>query len=647
VLELSKYDFEIRHIAGKMNGRADALSRRPDYDQGEDNNRDIVVLPDKLFIRANTVEQAPRLIQILTEEDTHPEDPIYQQNEDVLKPWVDAHRLKRVEGTWYKEGKWVVTGGLHDKRTIIEAHHKSPVYGHPGIKRTAQLVARQYWWPQLIRDVMDYVKGCTKCQRHKVNTRPTKAPLQPIFPTPEAMPFATIALDFITKLPMSQGYDSILTITDHDCSKAVILIPCQEEIMAKGVAGLLIKYLFVRFGLPTKMISDRDPRFASKLMREMCDIMGVKQNISTAYHPRMDGQSERSNQWVEQYLQFYINERQDNWCAYLPMAEFTHNSWPHKITRKSPFELLMGYNPRADWIDRPSPIPQVALRLQQFREARAQAQELMIRAQNLWVKHKNTPRYQIGDLVWLEGRHLRTNQLMAKLAPRRHGPFKVVQVMSSVNYRLELPTQWSIHPVFHTDLLTPYCKTLTHGPNYEHLPPDLVDGLEEYEVEKLLDLWHFGRRRKPQYLVKWKGYPNSDNQWVNKEDIFAEDTIREFEESNSASIPHKRRRRKAQNNSPHSSAKSSSTLPLSHMSNYYASSPTRIFAAELEEGLITTEQARAICNERTSTGPITEDERVALVGRFPDPTEEAMPPRALSPAMYNLQDPDTGILYTG
>jgi len=286
VLELSEYDFEIRHIAGKANGRVDALSRRPDYDQGEDNNRNVVVLPDKLFIRANTVETAPRLIQLLTKEDTCPEDPIYQQDENILKPWVDTHRLKRIEGTWYKEGKRVVTGGLHDKRTIIEAHHKSPIYGHPGIKRTAQLVAQQYWWPQIIKDVMDYVKGCAECQRHKVNTRPMRAPLQPIFPTPEAMPFATIALDFITKLPLSQGYDSILTITDHDCSKAVILIPCHEEITAKEVAGLLIKHLFVRFRLPTKMISDRDPRFASKLMREICNIVGVKQNISTTYHPR-------------------------------------------------------------------------------------------------------------------------------------------------------------------------------------------------------------------------------------------------------------------------------------------------------------------------------------------------------------------------
>ncbi len=385
-------------------------------------------------------------------------------------------------------------------------------------------------------------------------------------------------------------------------------------------------------------------------MHEMCDIMGVKQNILTAYHPRTDGQLECSNQWVEQYLQFYVNKWQDNWCAYLPMVEFVHNSWPHEITRKSPSELLMGYNPHADWINRLSPIPQVALRLQQFKEARAQAQEMMVKAQNLWIKHKDMPRYQIGDLMWLKGRHLRTNQPMAKLAPRRHGPFKITQVMSAVNYRLELPTQWSIHTVFYTDLLTPYCKTPTHGPNYEHLPPDLVDGMEEYKVEKILDVWHYGRRRKLQYLVKWKGYPDSDNQWINKEDVFAEEAIREFErKNNSATIPHKRKGQQPRNNIPQSSAKLSFThTPSSiHMSSYYHGSPTRILAVEIEEGLITPKQARAICAARAAGGPITKDERVALVGRFPDPTEDAVPPCALSPTMYNLQDPDTRILYTG
>ena len=192
----------------------------------------------------------------------------------------------------------------------------------------------------------------------------------------------------------------------------------------------------------------------------------------------------------------------------------------------------MGYNPRADWKNAMSPLPQVTLRVNQFKEARAQAQNLMIKAQKSWVKHKDTPKYKEGDLVWLEGKNLRIAQPMPKLGARHHGPFKVVQVMSPINYRLELPTQWSIHPVFHTDLLTPYQETITHGANYQRPPPDLVDNAEEYEVEKILDSRLFGRRRRLQYLVKWKGYPDSDNMWVNKDDVFADDKVQAFKDSN-------------------------------------------------------------------------------------------------------------------
>ena len=138
----------------------------------------------------------------------------------------------------------------------------------------------------------------------------------------------------------------------------------------------------------------------------------------------------------------------------------------------------------------------------------------------------------MGDQVWLEGKNLRINQPTHKLAPWRYGPFKVIQVMSSVNYCLELPTQWSIHPVFHIDLLTPYRETKTHGANYQRLPLDLIDNEEEYKVEAVLDSRKFSRRRCLQYLIKWKGYPDSDNQWVDKDDISADDKVQEFKTSN-------------------------------------------------------------------------------------------------------------------
>ena len=216
-------------------------------------------------------------------------------------------------------------------------------------------------------------------------------------------------------------------------------ITCREEINAEDTAALYTKQIFPSHGLPSKIISDRDPHFASRFTRELCNILDIKQNISTAYHPCTDGQSEWTNQWLEQYLCFWTNEHQDNWATYLPMVEFTHNNWPNETTHESPFFLLMGYNPHADRTDCPSPIPQVALRLDQFKQAQKHAEELMIKAQKSWVKHKDMPKYKVRDQVWLEGCHLRTNQPTTKLVPRRHGPFKIVQVMSPVNYCLELP----------------------------------------------------------------------------------------------------------------------------------------------------------------------------------------------------------------
>jgi hypothetical protein len=535
VLRLSEYNIEIRHIKGTSNGRADALSRRPDYDQGTKDNTNVVVLPERLFARA-TVTMTQK----------------HHQNEECLKPWVDPHQLKCLNGTWYKEGRVVVTEDLEGKRRIIKAHHDLPVHGHPGISKTVQIVERNYWWPQMRKDITDYVQGCADCQRHKVNNRPTKAPLRPIYPKLEAMPFETITLDFITKLPESQGYDSILTITDHDCTKAAIFIPCREEINAEGTAALYIQHVFVHFGLPRKVISDRDPRFISKFMQEVCRITGIERNPSTAYHPRTDGQSERSNQWVETAIRFISDYHQTNWAPYLPIAQFAHNNWPSDTTRKSPFFLLMGYNPRADWISAPSPLPQVTLCLEQLKQARDTAQQLMIKAQRSWVKHRDTPKYKEGDQVWLEGKNLRLSQPTAKFTPRRHGPFKVIKVLSPVSYQLALPTQWSIHPVFHIDLLTPYRETIMHGPNYQRPVPDLVDREEEYSVEKILDSRKFGRRRRLQYLVKWEGYPDSDNMWVDKDDVFADDKVREFKVSNPAKETHIRRLSSAK--SPYPSA---------------------------------------------------------------------------------------------
>jgi hypothetical protein len=521
VLHLTEYDIKLRHIPGKTNGCADALSRLPNYNQGGDDNEDITVLPDHLFVRLS-----------LTEDEE-------QQDEKTLRPRVDPHNLREVDRVWWKEGQRVVTGDLAYRRQVVHNHHDLPAYGHPGISRTTALTEHHYWWPHMRQEIRDYVSGCADCQRNKVNTQARKALLTPIFPQPEALPFETIAMDFIVKLPLLNSFDSILTITDHDCTKAALFIPCNETIMAEGVVELYLQHVFKRFGLLRKIISDRDPQLAGKFAKALCTALGITQNMSTVFHPRTDGQSEHTNQGLEQYLQFYIDAKQGNWAQLLSMAEFAHNSWCNESTGQSPFDLLMGYHPRAEWTTVTSPIPQVTLRLDQIQEACRQAQAAMIKAQQGWERRKHTARmFQTGDQVWLDGCNIKMFHPTAKLAPKRHSPFPIVRVLSPVTYELRLPAQWKLHPMFHVDLLTPYCKTEFHGVNYDKPPPDLIDGEEEYEVERIVASRRFGRGRKLQYLVKWKEYPDAENQWVAKEDVFAEDAIREFQSLNSDSGVH-------------------------------------------------------------------------------------------------------------
>ena len=119
--------------------------------------------------------------------------------------------------------------------------------------------------------------------------------------------------------------------------------------------------------------------------------------------------------------------------------------------------------------------------------------------------------YRKGDLVWIEGTNLKTLYPSAKLAPKCYGPFKIVGQLSPTVYSVKIPQQWKIHNVFHANLITPYKETAIHGPNYSQPPPDLIDGEEEFEVEQILNMKLMGRGHKMHYLVKWKGYPTSDN----------------------------------------------------------------------------------------------------------------------------------------
>jgi hypothetical protein len=148
----------------------------------------------------------------------------------------------------------------------------------------------------------------------------------------------------------------------------------------------------------------------------------------------------------------------------------------------------------------------------------------------LTQKHTpDTPRWTKGQKVWLNTKNLVLPYRTIKLAPRRHGPFTIEEVRSPVVYKLHLPPQWNIHPVFHASLLTPYIETVEHGENYSRPPPDMIKGEEQYEVEAVRA--HRRHRRKLQYLIKWKGYPESDNIWEPVDNVQAPLLIRKYHET--------------------------------------------------------------------------------------------------------------------
>jgi Integrase zinc binding domain/Chromo (CHRromatin Organisation MOdifier) domain len=402
--------------------------------------------------------------------------------------------------------------------------HEGSINGHPGRDETIRRINREYFWPGAKTWITEYIKGCATCQQNKNLTHRIKTPLFRIPSSINAKPFSHIAMDLITGLPESNGHDTILTIVDHGCSRAAIFLPCSTTITGASIAQLYLEHLFRWFGIPQKIISDRDPRFTSHFARELTKGLGIDQNLSTAFHPQMDGLSERVNQWVEQYLRL-ITANQNEWSKWLPMATVVHNNSKNSTTGFAPNELLIGWEPPLASEQHSESKNQTAEEyLSKMRQNRLMAIHTLNKVAHRI--HISPNRWTTGQLVWLEGKNLPLAHGTAKLAPRRHGPFKIIQIVSPVAVRLELPPQWNIHPVFHNSLLTPYTETPSHGPNFTRPPLDLIDGEEEYEVEQIRSHRTWGRSRTLQYLIKWKGYPESNNTWEGADQIHVPELIK-------------------------------------------------------------------------------------------------------------------------
>ena len=277
---------------------------------------------------------------------------------------------------------------------------------------------------------------------------------------------------------------------DQGCSRATTFIPCNTTVTREGVALLYLKHLFPWFGVPSKVISDRDPCFTSHFVWALTIKLSIGWNISTALHLQTHGLMEHKNQWVEQYLCLYTSARQDDWDVWLPITTFVHNCWPNATTKHSPHEVLLGYHPST--AEEPTLITNnktVEMRHQLIKEHRAAA----LQALNDIMQTAPGSQHKVGDWVLLEAKHLALPYASAKLAPKCHGPFRVMREISPVAYQLKLLKPWTIHDVFHSSLLMPYKETREHRAQFQHPPPELIGNEEEYKVEQIINHRHHGK----------------------------------------------------------------------------------------------------------------------------------------------------------
>jgi hypothetical protein len=523
-LFLSQFTFVIIHKPGAYN-KADALSRRPDLKEGIrfDENENRVLLDDKFFnvratqsitldVRAHPLRKRIKDAQTYDTEVSQAVETILRNGPRSITRGLEEWNLE--DGLILYRGHIYVPKDNDLRKDIVRLYHDNIAMGHPGRWKTYELISREFWWPGLSQFVHNYVDGCATCQSTKIRPK-TRIPLKPNQVPMEI--WKIITMDFVTDLPASNGFDSMFVVVDR-FSKATIVSPCRKDITAEQTSQLYLNHVWRRTGLPHQVISDRGPQFASKVMRELWNKLGVKASLSTAFHPQTDGETERVNQEIEQFFRVFCNFQQDNWTELLPFAEFAHNVRAHAATGHSPFQIWYGFQPEfIPPINFATHLPAVEDRLKALEQVRREvsaalqvAAEVMKRKGPTSASQQFTP----NQLVWLEGTNVKTTHPKAKLAPRRHGPFKVL-TSTATNSRLSLPKSWRIHPVFHNSLLTPYKETTEHGPNYTRPPPDIVEGEDEhYEIETILNARPSPNRRGIQYLVKWKGYPNSENSWI-------------------------------------------------------------------------------------------------------------------------------------
>lgn len=343
---------------------------------------------------------------------------------------------------------------------IVQELHNE---GHVGRDRTLHLVSSSYFWPSLRHDVERFVEHCRVCQQSK--GKASNAGLYLPLPVP-TQPWSDISMDFVLGLPRTQrGNDSIFVVVDR-FSKMAHFIPCKKTTDAVSVTTLFFRDIYRIHGLPLSIVSDRDTRFMSHFWRSLWKLLRTSLDMSSAYHPQTDGQTEVTNRALGDLLRCLVGDNIKSWDSKLCQAEFAHNHALNRSLGFSPFHVVYGLVPRCpmDLSTLPDRTRFHGQAVDFVEDQQALHKHAKVNLESAQAKYKEAADvkrrevdFKVGDLVWVV---LTKDRLplreYSKLKSRKIGPVEVLERINANAYRVKLPPHMRTSDVFNVKHISPF-----------------------------------------------------------------------------------------------------------------------------------------------------------------------------------------------
>jgi hypothetical protein len=539
----NEYQFDLVYRPGAQMQVPDALSRRPHSQQelesvlricNEDgyNTNDIEITvttdkgPTKVCFNLN-VQDTPNLTKLDITKLEYKGDPDFGEIVEILKSGDPKSLEKRPSLQLYlwEDGTLYWLDQSQNNRIcvpkqyrvqILKEFHDSPTGGHFGLEKTVSVIRRYFYWPHMRQFINDYVTTCDLCQKHKVWTH--KRYRNPKLPELPLEPWSTVSIDFCGTFPKTKkGHDEVCAATCVLTGEA-ILTPCVSTITASGTAKLYVEHIFRFKGVPQKIISDRGPQFIAEFWKNFWKLLGTTTALTAPYHPQSNP-VERLNLTYVQGLKSFINARQDDWDDKLILFEFAYNNTPNPVSGQTPFFLNSGRHPRVPAVQHfKVSQPAVENYVEFLKSEIAFARDCLIQSQAYNADHTASDfapvEFNVGDLVLLSTEHLNLQLPSKKFQPRYIGPLRILQVRGKNTVVIEVPPRLKrLEPLQNVQFLRPYkVRPIELGPQKVDLPPELVEGEEEFEVEDILAHRLVGRRLE--YLTRFKSYGPEDDLWL-------------------------------------------------------------------------------------------------------------------------------------